>query len=376
MHVEIDDLTELDRHLTATGSLDGTVVQGLDLRAHADRLADVTAAGAVLLGVDLDEATCGHLVATGAVVVPRLPDLPYDPFRPALYTIEELLGGLRRGVEGSFAADTVDSRIYEHTRAVAPQGTHVGLPVVEALAQRLHDHAVDDAVGDLLSHHPDVVGVMGGHSLHRDDPVYRTVAEVGRALARAGLLVATGGGPGAMEAANLGAWLAGRPDAALDESLALLAAENDYREADVYLDVALAVRDRFGEDETAVSLAVPTWFYGHEPTNVFATHVAKYFANSIREDGLLAIASRGVIFAPGSAGTTQEIFQDATQNHYRVFDDLSPMVLLDTAHWNDRLPAAPLLTALAASAEEPWAQMITVTDDTDEAVRAILEPPG
>ena len=159
----------------------------------------------------------------------------------------------------------------------------------------------------------------------------------------------------------------------LDESLAVLGAENDYRNADIYLDVALEVRDRFGADGAAASLAVPTWFYGHEPTNVFATHVAKYFANSIREDGLLAIANRGVIFAPGSAGTTQEIFQDATQNHYRVFGHLSPMVLLDTEHWNERLPAAPLLTALAESATEPWGDMVTVTDDTDEAVKAILD---
>ena len=218
----------------------------------------------------------------------------------------------------------------------------------------------------------EVVGVMGGHSLHRDDPVYRTVAELGRALAREGLLVSTGGGPGAMEAANLGAWLAGQPDAALDEALRALAAENAYRNADTYLDVALGVRERFGPEQAATSLAVPTWFYGHEPTNVFATHVAKYFANSIREDGLLAIANRGVVFAPGSAGTTQEIFQDATQNYYRVFGHLSPMVLLGTGHWNDHLPAAPLLEALAASAKEPWGQMITVTDDTAEAVRAVL----
>ena len=51
---------------------------------------------------------------------------------------------------------------------------------------------------------------------------------------------------------------------------------------------ALAVRDRCPGGRQ--SLGVPTWFYGHEPTNLFATHVAKYFANSIREDGLLAIA--------------------------------------------------------------------------------------
>ena len=73
---------------------------------------------------------------------------------------------------------------------------------------------------------------------------------------------------------------------------------------------------------------MPTWFYGHEPTNLFSVHVAKYFSNSIREDGLLAIAEHGIIFSPGSAGTTQEIFQDATQNHYATFGTISPMVFL------------------------------------------------
>ena len=44
------------------------------------------------------------------------------------------------------------------------------------------------------------------------------------------------------------------------------------------------------------SLALPTWHYGHEPFTPFATHVAKYFLNSIREDVLLTLASCGIIF--------------------------------------------------------------------------------
>ena len=35
--------------------------------------------------------------------------------------------------------------------------------------------------------------------------------------------------------------------------------------------------------------------------------MAKYFSNSLREDGLLAIATHGVVYAPGSAGTTQDV---------------------------------------------------------------------
>ena len=53
----------------------------------------------------------------------------------------------------------------------------------------------------------------------------RLTRDLGRSMARAGWHVATGGGPGAMEAANLGAWLAPHPDAALDAALELLAVE-------------------------------------------------------------------------------------------------------------------------------------------------------
>src|SRR5690625_7804389 len=77
-----------------------------------------------------------------------------------------------------------------------------------------------------------------------------------------------------------------------------------------------------------MNLAIPTWFYGHEPSNLFASSIAKYFSNSIREDVLLAICLYGIIFAPGSAGTTQEIFHEAAQNHYGTMGFYSTMVFL------------------------------------------------
>ena len=78
------------------------------------------------------------------------------------------------------------------------------------------------------------------------------------------------------------------------------------------------------------SLAIPTWVTAGEPISLFASHIAKYFSNSIREDGLLAVATAGIVFAPGGAGTMQEIFQDGAQNAYRVFGR-SPMAFLDSA---------------------------------------------
>jgi predicted Rossmann-fold nucleotide-binding protein len=366
--IEIHDLPALAAHLGARGDLQGVVCQNLDLGALTDALLGVSGAGSLFLGCRLADRAKLHLIETGALIFPRLPELPFDPYRTRLYQLEELMAGFRPGRPGSFQTDTRDSAIYRHfTRLRLQSGPP---PVLETLAQRLHDHSIDNALHELLTAYPRVVAIMGGHAVTRGQPEYRTVAQLGRALARAGYLVVTGGGPGAMEAANLGAWIAGSDDAALDEALALLAAEPDYR-ADGYLEAGYRVLARYptgGE-----SLAIPTWFYGHEPTNQFATHIAKYFANSLREDGLLAIATHGVVYAPGSAGTVQEMFMDATQNHYGTFHWVSPMVLFGRHYWTDRLPALPLLETLAEGRQ--YRDRIAVSDSPAEIVDFLLAHP-
>src|SRR5689334_3689425 len=93
-------------------------------------------------------------------------DLPYDPFRAALYTREELMAG--------WPDDTVDGRIERH---VLEHGFR-SPPAAEALAQRLHDHRIDVALSEFLCAEPRqrVVGVMGSAATPRDDPWYRRVA--------------------------------------------------------------------------------------------------------------------------------------------------------------------------------------------------------
>jgi predicted Rossmann-fold nucleotide-binding protein len=207
---------------------------------------------------------------------------------------------------------------------------------------------------------------MGGHQVRRDSELYADVAHLGWRLSRNGFFVATGGGPGAMEAANLGASLASYDESILDTSIQLLE-QAPHFEDDGYIDAAMNVRREF-PDRTE-SLAVPTWFYGHEPSNLFSTHIAKYFANSIREDGLLAISTCGVVFAPGSAGTIQEVFMDAAQNHYETFGPASPMVFFDRTYWTETKPVFPLLRQLTADA--PHADHLTAMDDVDGIVETL-----
>ena len=53
------------------------------------------------------------------------------------------------------------------------------------------------------------------------------------------------------------------------------------------------------------TLGVPTRFYGHEPPNLFATQIAKYFRNATREAILLQICGAGIVFLPAQVGLVQ-----------------------------------------------------------------------
>ncbi len=370
-------IEELEHHLQKHGDLECVVLQGINFQGPGldnqslERGLAVSWAGATVLGGSVPPQLQRHMVDTGALLFPKPPSLPFLPYRPYLYTIDELMDGFVPG-DNTSLTQTTDYKIYEFAQQLrAPGTTPAAHPsVLGALLQRLHDHAIDDALADFLVAHDRVVAVMGGHALQRGEKAYLDAAELGRQLTRSGYLVTSGGGPGAMEAANLGAWLAPQADDALAEAIAMLTPESDYRTA-AYLDLGFAVREQFADG--ADSLAVPTWFYGHEPTNQFATHVAKYFSNSIREDGLLALASHGVVFTPGSAGTVQEVFQDATQNHYGTFALTSPMVFLGTEFWTHTLPVVPLLTKLAG--DRQYAELIGIVDTPAEALAFLASHP-
>ena len=137
---------------------------------------------------------------------------------------------------------------------------------------------------------------------------------------------------------------------------------------------------RLSQTAHGESLALPTWYYGHEPSTPFATHIAKYFQNSIREDGLITLAAHGIVFASGKAGTLQEIFQDSVRNYYRsAADPFSPMVFFGKTYWTEKLPAAALLQALFRNAgrEKEYTDNVLITDDENEAAAFLVRkaPP-
>ncbi|MFJ3829855.1 LOG family protein [Streptomyces sp. NPDC090046] len=349
--IEIETLAEFDR-VAARGSLSGYRIQSVNLLERTFALLAADTSTAVFLGCAMEPDAAVKVRADGALVFPPVPDLPFNPYRGLLYTPEELFTGLRDGYEV-----TPDAEAYAWFQETKSDGD-----VFSSMLRSIHDDAVSDALDEHLAGVP-VVGVMGGHAMARGGTDYRGAAELGRALTRSGLTVATGGGPGAMEAANLGAYLAPAPDDALAEALELLAKAPSFTPSvSEWARAAFAVRERFpaGGD----SVGIPTWFYGHEPPNAFAGHIAKYFANATREDGLLARSTAGVVFLPGAAGTVQEIFDSGTPNYYESRGEPVPMVLVGRTHWTEHLPAWPLLQALARG--RAMESRIALVDSVDE----------
>jgi predicted Rossmann-fold nucleotide-binding protein len=311
--------------------------------------------------------------------MPKFP-CPFEPIRESLYTPDELFAGFDPAVPRSYAK-TRDFAIY---RSYVATGKYRAHDFFASMMQSLHDNSILQAVDDYLSAATvKAVAMMGGHGMSRDTEGYREVALLSRALAREGFTMLSGGGPGAMEATHLGALLRHAPDDQLNAALALLARTPHLpKEAGKIFDdagvpdphivdqvqawFAAAWEIVHAVEQRGESLAIPTWLYGHEPSTPFATHIAKYFQNSIREDGLVSVATHGIVFSVGSAGTLQEIFQDATQNYYRTFGTFSPMVFLGGDYWTKKLPAVPTLQALLKP--EDFQKYVLVSEDLPEIV--------
>ena len=297
-------------------------------------------------------------------------DVPFNAFRNTLYTAETLYEGYELGNPDSYK-DCFDNKVYQHYLRMGKTATDVK----ETLARTLHDRAISDSVHELLSQYDErrIIGIMGGHGLLRTDKTYRKIVYISKQLTELGYLMVSGGGPGAMEATHLGAWMAGRPEEDVEQALNILSIAPSYKDRE-WLDTAMRVINDFrseGVQECRSSLGIPTWLYGHEPATPFATHIAKYFENAIREDSILTIAKGGIIYSPGSAGTMQEIFQDAVQNHYLSFGYASPMIFLGTDYWTKEMPVYPLLQQLMQNGRYKNL-ILSIGDEIEEIVESAL----
>ena len=370
------------------------VFQLHDLRPRAAEIAARPLGGCVFLGNEMTPELADAARKAGCLIMPRAHHLLFDPYRAQLYDADSLFDAFDPANARESFERCLDWRVY--TSFMSPI-THKTLPadLDLVLMRRLHDASVSQALEDVLDPETQfrTVGIMGGHDLQREDPAYGQAARLALAFAKAGYVIVTGGGPGAMEAANLGAFCAGvdGSNEALERALARLARPSPLNPAWEWLLPAWQVWKEIGAlprtTEKCMSIGIPTWFYGHEPPNVFATHIAKYFENSVREEGILALALAGIVYIQGNAGTVQEIFQDACQNYYKTYADVrSPMILLGADYWNPvlgdepqdplsdkRKSVYPLLRKLAA--EKGFEDLVFATDDLEAAVQFVREHP-
>jgi uncharacterized protein (TIGR00730 family) len=174
------------------------------------------------------------------------------------------------------------------------------------------------------------VTIFGSARIREGSDEYEQAREVGRRFAEAGFAVVTGGGPGAMEAANRGAREGGGLSVGFNIELPHEQHENPY------LDIELTFRH----------------FY------VRKTMFVK--------------AAEGFVIFPGGFGTLDELFEALTLIQTGKVLHF-PVVLFDRAYWRPLMDwiRGRLLAEGKISAED--VDLLYLTDSTAETVEKVLQ---
>jgi uncharacterized protein (TIGR00730 family) len=180
----------------------------------------------------------------------------------------------------------------------------------------------------LLAELPRAVSVFGSARTPREHPHYAAGVAIGAALARGGYAVITGGGPGAMEAANRGASEAGGLSVGLGIELPF---EQDLNE---WVDVGIAFR----------------YFF------VRKTMFVKY--------------AQAFVILPGGFGTLDELFEALTLVQTRKVTRF-PVILFGSEYWGGLVHWIRSTLAATGTINEADLDLLTVTDDVDEVMAVI-----
>ncbi len=173
------------------------------------------------------------------------------------------------------------------------------------------------------------IAVFGSARTKPESPYFDMGVQVGRGLAEAGFAVITGGGPGAMEAANRGAREAGGTSVGLGIELPFEAGLNPH--------VDLGINFRY--------------FFARK------TMFVKY--------------SQGFVVLPGGLGTFDELFEALTLVQTQKVTSF-PVVLLGTSYWQGLLDWLRDTVLEVGNIAAGDLDMLTVTDSVDEAVAAMV----
>jgi hypothetical protein len=173
------------------------------------------------------------------------------------------------------------------------------------------------------------VACFGSARVGEGHPAYGAARAVGRGFGTRGWAVVTGGGPGAMEAANRGAREGGGLSVGFNIELPHEQHENPYLDIEYTFD--------------------------------------HFYARKV----CFVKPSEGFVIFPGGIGTLDELFESLTLIQTGKVRDF-PVVLFDSAYWAgllEWLRAAPLPAGMVSPRD---LALIVVTDDPDEAVETVV----
>jgi len=182
----------------------------------------------------------------------------------------------------------------------------------------------------LLAELPAAVSVFGSARTPADHPEYAAAMRLGAALARAGLAVITGGGPGSMEAVNRGASEAGGVSVGLGIELPFEQRLNDW------VDIGINFR----------------YFFARK------TMFVKY--------------AQAFVILPGGFGTLDEMFEALTLVQTRKVTRF-PVLLYNTQYWSGLLDWLRASALAGHKISAPDLDLIHMSDDVDEIVAMIVE---
>ena len=177
------------------------------------------------------------------------------------------------------------------------------------------------------------VGVFGSARVSPDSPEYQLGVQVGRKLAEAGYAVITGGGPGAMEAANKGACEGKGVSVGLGIELPFEQGMNEW------VDIGVNFR----------------YFFARK------TMFVKY--------------AQGFIVLPGGFGTFDELFEALVLVQTQKVTSF-PVVLVGHSYWDGLVDWLRTVVAADGKISSEDLDLFSVTDDPDEAVRMVLDADG
>ena len=182
----------------------------------------------------------------------------------------------------------------------------------------------------LLAELPRAVSVFGSARTPREHPHYGAGVQLGAALAQAGYAVITGGGPGAMEAANRGASEAGGLSVGLGIELPF------EQELNEWVDLGIAFR----------------YFF------VRKTMFVKY--------------AQAFVILPGGFGTLDELFEALTLVQTRKVTRF-PVLLYGSEYWAGLVDWIRTQMVGTGTISAGDVDLLHVTDDVGEIVRVIQE---